>query len=139
MVILYNLSKNSNLFNKVMLSAIICWTVFGCQAVFGFDDNIVYRPDSNWWFLSQNPGPYVSGIAPVTSSAGWGSSGDSPLIGDVNGDGLDDIIVTRADGTYDWYAGHTLNVGGLGQIGSQSSPLADSELAGFGTVVGNRL
>ena len=100
-----------------------------------YDDNIVYRADGNW-FLAENPGPYVPGTAPVTSTASWGGSvGDAPMVGDVNGDGVDDVLVTRAaGGNYSWFAGHT---DATGQIGSQAFPGPDSTAGGFGTMAGN--
>jgi len=103
--------------------------VLGFHPVFAFDDVAVYRPGSSTWYLSLNPAPYVPGVAPVTSSASWGLPGDSPLIGDVNGDGLDDVVVVRADGdSFSWFAGHTLKAGSATQIGSRSYPDPDSLL-----------
>ncbi len=114
-----------------------------------FDDNIVYRPSAGQWFLSHNAGsggadPYYPALggapAPVTSTTGWGVSGvHAPLIGDVNGDGFDDIIaVDPSAGNYGWLAGHSIDAGGgAAAIGSQSFPAADSALGGFGTVAGN--
>ncbi|RKX22844.1 MAG: hypothetical protein DRP45_11060, partial [Candidatus Zixiibacteriota bacterium] len=101
-----------------------------------YDDNIVYRAGGSW-FLSENPQPYVAGTAPVTSTTGWGIAGDVPMVGDVNGDGQDDIVVTRDAGNYGWYAGHTTSLAGVAVIGSQAFPGADSSAAGFGTVAGN--
>jgi len=136
-MILFDLNKNSSLFYKVILPAIICYALCSYQPVLAFDDIIVYRPGNSWWYLSHNPAPYVPGVAPVTSSTNWGNPGNSPLIGDVNGDKLDDIVVTSAATTYNWSAGHTLSVSSLGQIGSQDFPAADSALTGFGTVADN--
>ncbi len=100
-----------------------------------YDDNIVYRADGNW-YLAENPGSYVAGTAPVTSTASWGgAAGDAPMVGDVNGDGVDDVLVTRdVGGNYSWFAGHT---DATGQIGSQAYPGADSSAASFGTIANN--
>lgn len=109
-----------------------------------FDDVVVFRPAGSSWFLSHNrggPGFYKSntlGPAPVTSGpAQWGLAGDAPLVGDVNGDGFDDIVAVRDGGNFSWFAGHTLDNSGVGAIGSQSFPAADSVLGGFGTAAGS--
>lgn len=113
-----------------------------------YDDNIVYRPGSGYWYLAHNPGspdmyPALPAQATVTSSAGWGIANvDAPLVGDVNGDGFDDIVAVRGvfagSTTYGWYAGHSINAGGgAAQIGSQSYPAADSQLGSFGIIAGN--
>ena len=81
------------------------------------DDMIVYRSD-NWWYMHETePAPnYLAAagwggnvIPSVDSQAWWGLAGDAPMVGDVNGDGISDILVTRDNGigNYAWYAGHT--------------------------------
>jgi len=108
-----------------------------------FDDNIVFRPGGAMWHLAANPGtpnyyPPLGTPATVTSSAQWGIAGDAPIIGDVDADGFDDVVITRPGGNYGWYAGHTLDTGGgVAQIGSQLFPGPDSSIPGFGTVAGS--
>jgi len=104
------------------------------------DDMVLYRLGT-WFMHLTEPAPNyldpdgVGGTpASVDSTASWGLSTDAPLIGDVNGDGIDDLVVTRDEGNYGWYAGHT---DAAGQIGSQAFPGADSTAVGFGTVAGN--
>ena len=109
------------------------------------DDMIVYRPsNANWYMHETEPAPnYLTsagaglGAAGIDSSAQWGLANDAPLVGDVDGDGVDDVVVTRAaagGGNYSWYAGHT---DAAGQIGSQGYPSPDSSVSGFGTSAGN--
>jgi len=59
------------------------------------------------------------------------------MVGDVNGDGLDDVVIARQSGVdkNDWLAGHTNAT--TGQIGSQSFPSPDSSYTGLGTYSGN--
>lgn len=101
------------------------------------DDNIVFRPVGSGWFLSHNPVPYVAGTAPVTSQASFGLAGDAPLVGDVDGDGLDDIVVTRPAGAFSWFASHTVNAAGMGNLQGPGVAPLNSSLAGFGTVAGS--
>jgi len=101
-----------------------------------FDDNVVFRPDNANWLVSHNPGApdfYVQppGFAPVTSGPvpfGVGNSTDMPLLGDVDGNGMEDIVIVRPGAqNFTWFAAHTndadndgageLGVGGFSMIG----------------------
>lgn len=105
------------------------------------DDMVLFR--TNAWFYSESqPAPaYLddpdgAGFnvpATVTSSAAFGLAGDAPLVGDVDGDGMDDILVTRGAATYSWFASHTTDGGGYGQLNTA----VGSQLGVFGSVAGN--
>lgn len=108
-----------------------------------FDDIVVFRPGSAQWFLSHNPGPpsFYSSTpppAPVTSQTNSGlvGIGDAPLVDDVTGDGLDDIVIVRPAGNYSWFAGHTADANNDG-AGELVGGLGNSFLPGFGTVAGS--
>ncbi|RKX22845.1 MAG: hypothetical protein DRP45_11065 [Candidatus Zixiibacteriota bacterium] len=74
----------------------------------------------------------------TTTSAAWGITSDDALMGDVNGDGVDDIVAVRISGAhFGWYGGHsTVDGNGQGSIGSQSYPAADSYVL-LGEVAGS--
>jgi len=116
-----------------------------------FDDNVIFRPGDAAWSVSHNPGLpdlYVAppALAPVTGGPvvfGVANSSDIPMLGDVDGNGLDDIVILRPGATnFTWFAGHTLdtdndgagelvvggfsNAGPLGVVaGSEGNFLAD--------------
>ncbi|RKX41770.1 MAG: hypothetical protein DRP64_10925, partial [Verrucomicrobia bacterium] len=128
------------LFNDLEISTIPFFVEEPPPSVVSPDDMVLYRLGT-WFVHLTEPAPNyldpdgVGGTpASVDSTASWGLSTDAPLIGDVNGDGIDDLVVTRDEGNYGWYAGHT---DAAGQIGSQAFPGADSTAVGFGTVAGN--
>jgi hypothetical protein len=96
------------------------------------DDIVVWSGTGSDWYMqhANATSPYLDGVA--DSSSGWGAAGDfSPLAGDVNGDGVDDIVVLRNSGSrINWYAAHsTVNGSGVGSLGDGSSW---SQAADFG-------
>ena len=111
------------------------------------DDMVLYRSGS--WFMHEtepapnylDPDGAAGDPASVDSTAGWGGYvGDLPMVGDVNGDGIDDIVINREEGVnYRWLAGHTINTNGI-QIGSQAFPSHDSTalLGDTNSISGNR-
>lgn len=102
------------------------------------EDAVVFKPSTGIWKGSHNqPAPdYITGNT-TTQSSSFGNSTDTPLLGDVNGDGLDDIvIVSPASGLYNWTASHTTDndSNGAGELNGAST---DSSLTSFGVVSGS--
>lgn len=78
------------------------------------DSPVVWRGDGTWYGHENNvASPYMSGSPmDVTTSSTFGgayAAGTQVLMGDVNGDGVDDIVVTKNDGTNKttWQAAHS--------------------------------
>ncbi|RKX44508.1 MAG: hypothetical protein DRP64_06405 [Verrucomicrobia bacterium] len=101
------------------------------------EDAVVFKPSTGVWQGSHNqPTPdYITGATTSESSA-FGTSGDTPLVGDVDGDGLDDIVTVHPAGNYNWSASHTTDADRNG-AGEMVGGSADSILTGFGTVSGS--
>ena len=90
----------------------------------GLADLIVWRPsDGTWYWLTSGTNyAYING-----GSRQWGNAslGDVPMVGDVDGDGLADLIIWRAStGTWYWLTSSTgysyASAGGGIQWGNQS-------------------
>ena len=91
------------------------------------DDIIVYRPGTTFWYASYSvPGSGFNddGVtpppAPVDTSLsafGW-PTGVTPLVGDVNGDGFDDMVVVQDVGSneWQWVAAHSTDLNSDGNI-----------------------
>lgn len=103
------------------------------------DDIVVFKPSAGQWPGSHTtaaPPDYLNGTV-TTQADAFGTSADKPLIGDVNGDGLDDLVVVRPVANFNWYASHTLDVNKDG-VGELNGGAAESQVTGFGSIVGNR-
>jgi len=101
------------------------------------EDTLVFRPSTGEWLGSHTAmaPDFLTGNI-TTQSSTFGTASDTPLIGDVNGDGLDDIVTVTLAGSFNWSASHTIDSdnNGAGEIAGGS---ADSTLTGFGTVSGS--
>lgn len=104
------------------------------------DALVVFRPSNGTWYGSHTqPSPvFLNGRE--TTTIGWGfalgAPTQVPLLGDVNGDGIDDIAFAQDNGVgaYNWVAGHSTVSGGVGSFSSA----ATSSAIGFGLFAGNR-
>ena len=110
-------------------STLVMLTYLGHAGAVQFDDNIFFRPGDGTWSLSHNPGTpdfYVAqpAFAPVTEGPvafGAANSSDVPLLGDVDGNGLDDLVILRPGAAnFDWFALHTRDTdnNGAGELGA---------------------
>ena len=70
---------------------LLCWSISFNQQILPQPPNVgVFRPSTGRW--------YINGIPPID----WGHTGDMPVPGDYNGDGIRDVAVFRpSNGT--WY------------------------------------
>lgn len=86
-------------------------------------DICVYRPSTGQWIVSKSgPGGYLNSGGQVTG--GFGLSTDTPLVGDINGDGRDDGIVVSdidADGNLEWRAAYADSTGAIDYHGGDMS------------------
>ena len=71
------------------------------------DDIALYRPAGSWFYSQTQPSPtFLNGV--VTSSlGGFGAPGAVPLLGDVDGNGVDDVVVIQGSPGASWYAAHS--------------------------------
>ena len=117
-----------------------------CQVAYAvsFDDILRFRSGDATWALSHNPGSpdlYVMppAFAPTTSGPivfGAANSSDTPLVGDVNGDGFSDIVIVRPGANnFQWFALATTdaNLDGAGELGGGGL----STVGAFGLVAGS--
>lgn len=99
-----------------------------------FDDNVIFRPGDATWSVSHNPGLpglYVAppALAPVTGGPtvfGVSNSNDIPMLGDIDGNGLDDIVILRPGvQNFQWFAARTLDTDNdeAGEFGAGGSSI----------------
>lgn len=114
------------------------------------DDVALFRPGPSAWYYSQTqPGPdYLVG-GETSSLVGFGDSATGrPMLGDVNGDGVDDVVIAQAYGgapAYSWYTQlSSIGPGGVGQLGGGAGsavgptfPVADTLATYMGDVNGD--
>ena len=101
-------------------------------------DMIVYRGSAANWYCSYSViGEFPSGSpAPVdTSLVGFGLATATPLVGDVNGDGIADMVVAQDSGApnIQWVAAHSVNDGSGKGLMSQTTTSGTN----FGAVASN--
>ena len=106
------------------------------------DDMIVYRPSSSTWFGSYsisngfNDDSALGAPAPVDTQLngfGW-PTGVTPLVGDVNGDGMDDMVVVQDIGTneWQWAAAHSVDSNSDGDVEMDQATISGTN--GWGVV-----
>jgi len=101
------------------------------------EDLVAYRPGTGEWFgaHSTEPPEYIQGSV-TTQTGPFGTANDEPLLGDVNGDDVDDVVIVHdnGSGSLDWTAGHsTIGVGGVGSLSTNTT----SSVTSFGSSWGN--
>ena len=85
---------------------LVCWSLNVNQTAPPYPPNVaVFRPSTGRWFFSGLP------------SVDWGGTGDMPVPGDYNGDGIRDVAVFRpSNGTWYVNGGATVVWGAPGDI-----------------------
>lgn len=109
---------------RIVFFIIIAASTVSVVYAYTQDDIMVWSSANSEFYMShtKDAPTYIDGVADSTS--GWGTAGDfSPLVGDVDGDGVDDIAVLRNNGSrINWYAAHSAVTGsGVGSLGDGSS------------------
>ena len=117
---------------KTLLVLMMATVTLSAFAVFSQDDVIVFRAGA-WYCDYSVLGGFGDGTLD-TSLIGFGTGADTPLVGDVNGDGIADLVTVTAAGNYNWAAAHSVNDGfGKGLMSTSTT----SAVSGFGTVAGS--
>jgi len=98
-------------------------------ALNGADDTILF---SGSWLANYNTASTGFGALPGDDGLVWGTATDKPLVGDINGDGVQDVVLARsAPGGFTWYGGHGVDVGGISKMSA-----GGSALGGWGAATG---
>lgn len=69
----------------------------------GWSDLFIWRPSSGIWYGALSTKGYDTGAANRFAKL-WGTAGDIPLVGDMDGDGWSDLFIWRPS-TGTWYGG----------------------------------
>jgi hypothetical protein len=100
--------------NKMKKTLVVLMTLAGVGTAMAYtqDDIVRWNPSNGWWDLqhAESTSPQLDGTS--DSWVNWGAAGDVPLVGDVNGDGIDDVAVVRPGSEGNWYAAHSVDAGG---------------------------
>lgn len=97
----------------------------GTAMAYTQDDIVRWNPSNGWWDLqhAESTPPQLDGTS--DSWVNWGAFGDTPLVGDINGDGIDDIAAVRGGagtgGESAWYGNISTVASGVGSIGGGAS------------------
>jgi len=115
---------------KILMSLAVMAIITLSASAFSQDDVIVFRAGA-WYCDYSVLGSFGDG-AVDTSLIGFGTGADLPLVGDVNGDGIADMVTVTPAGNYNWNAAHSVNDGfGKGLMSTSTT----SAVGGFGTVL----
>jgi len=115
---------------KTLLVLMMATVTLSAFAVFTQDDVIVFRAGA-WYCDYSVLGGFGDG-AVDTQLIGFGDALATPLVGDVNGDGIADLVIVTNAGNFNWVAAHSVNDGFGKGLMSQATT---STVAGFGTVL----
>lgn len=139
-----NFFVEEKIMKKILVLLLLC-TIAATATAVTQDDMVLFRtnaPFAGNWYAHYSGGGAAGGFNAGGGAAGvdtttgpYGFATAKPMMGDVNGDGLDDIVVAQdASGAIQWAAGHTVNDGaGNGLL----STVATSGTWPFGTTAGN--
>ncbi|MEE8331893.1 MAG: Ig-like domain-containing protein [Acidimicrobiia bacterium] len=76
----------------------------------GCDTLSIYRPESQTFFIMNQLGQNEGGLGAAEYSFGFGNPGDKPVVGDWDGDGVDEIGLHRESSGFFYYR-NTLTTG----------------------------
>jgi len=111
------------------------------------DDTIIFRSGA-WMGIISEAGGF--GSPPSDTSLGYGTPWANPMVGDVNGDGFDDMVVAQDPendgiGVWAWHAAHTADTDAddVGEMSDSNTsafawaPVADTRYTGLADITGD--
>lgn len=117
----------------VLITTVIAMTM--TSSAYLQDDIIVLDTNWTWWLQQSQDAPNFLTNNFAHSAAPWGAAGDfNPMTGDVNGDGVDDIVIMRPGSPeHQWNALNSYIDGtGRGYLGTYGDPLTTNTYLNLG-------
>ena len=131
-----SLIKKGEIMKKIILMTLtfVAAIPLSTFAVMTQKDMVVYRGAGTWEAEYSTLTGFGDGGTADTSLSGFGIAGATPLVGDVNGDGVADMVTVTPAASFNWKAAHSTVDGSRKGLMSQTTTSAS---AGFGTVAGS--
>ena len=119
----------------IEVAALLMMAVVPFASAITQDDIILYRGAGSWYGEQSGAAGFGDGTVVDASLTGFGLAGATAMVGDINGDGVDDVVVAQNNaGGYQWVAAHSTTDGSGNVVMSSATTSINNN---FGTVDGN--